>query len=141
MELTFSDFFKGIGTASNKFTCADLANLTNPHNYTVTISSSFCKGGAAPYSWLMKEIFTTVTLSSGFKGGEVTPLFYIGAALGNAIGMMFRSKYVDLFAATGFVGKLVYKEFIFQLSSVELPTHLLHARLWESSYSEEIIQL
>ena len=30
-------------------------------------------------------IFTIVTLSAGFKGGEVTPLFFIGATLGNAL--------------------------------------------------------
>ncbi|VEB43075.1 Voltage gated chloride channel [Chromobacterium violaceum] len=29
--------------------------------------------------------FTVATLGSGFKGGEVTPLFYIGAALGNML--------------------------------------------------------
>jgi hypothetical protein len=28
-------------------------------------------------------LFTAVTLGTGFKGGEVTPLFFIGAALGN----------------------------------------------------------
>lgn len=34
---------------------------------------------------LLKFLFTVVTLGSGFKGGEVTPLFYIGATLGNAL--------------------------------------------------------
>ncbi len=36
-------------------------------------------------AWLWKLAFTIVTLSAGFKGGEVTPLFFIGAALGNSI--------------------------------------------------------
>jgi H+/Cl- antiporter ClcA len=31
-----------------------------------------------------KLIFTVISLGSGFKG-EVTPLFYIGATLGNAL--------------------------------------------------------
>jgi H+/Cl- antiporter ClcA len=35
--------------------------------------------------WAIKWIFTLITLSVGFKGGEVTPLFFIGAMLGNAI--------------------------------------------------------
>ena len=30
-------------------------------------------------------LFTAVTLGSGFKGGEVTPLFFVGAALGNVL--------------------------------------------------------
>jgi H+/Cl- antiporter ClcA len=37
------------------------------------------------YDFLGKAVFTIVTLGSGFKGGEVTPLFYIGATLGNAL--------------------------------------------------------
>ncbi len=36
------------------------------------------------YAWdfALKFIFTAVTLSAGFQGGEVTPLFSIGATLG-----------------------------------------------------------
>ena len=37
------------------------------------------------YDWLAKFCFTAVTLGAGFKGGEVTPLFFIGATLGNAL--------------------------------------------------------
>jgi H+/Cl- antiporter ClcA len=38
-----------------------------------------------PWDFLAKLGFTALSLGSGFKGGEVTPLFYIGATLGNAI--------------------------------------------------------
>jgi len=55
-----------------------------------------------PWSWALKMLFTVVTLSAGFKGGEVTPLFFIGAALGNALGGLLGAP-VDLFAALGFV--------------------------------------
>jgi PII-like signaling protein len=41
-------------------------------------------------------------LSSGFKGGEVTPLFFIGAALGNTAAHAMGAP-VDLFAGLGFV--------------------------------------
>lgn len=54
------------------------------------------------WSWLLKALFTVVTLSAGFKGGEVTPLFFIGAALGNALGGLLGAP-VDLFAGLGFV--------------------------------------
>ena len=37
------------------------------------------------YDWLAKLSFTALTLGSGFKGGEVTPLLFIGATLGNAL--------------------------------------------------------
>ena len=43
-----------------------------------------------------------MTLSSGFKGGEVTPLFFIGAALGNTAAQRHGAP-VDLFAGLGFV--------------------------------------
>ena len=38
-----------------------------------------------PYDFAAKTAFTAVTLGTGFKGGEVTPLFYIGSTLGNAL--------------------------------------------------------
>ena len=37
------------------------------------------------YDFAGKLAFTALTLGAGFKGGEVTPLFYIGATLGNAL--------------------------------------------------------
>ena len=46
--------------------------------------------------------FTVVTLASGFKGGEVTPLFYIGATLGNALGYILPLPF-PLLAGLGFV--------------------------------------
>jgi H+/Cl- antiporter ClcA len=42
-------------------------------------------------------------LGTGFKGGEVTPLFYIGATLGNTLGTLLNAP-VGLFAALGFIG-------------------------------------
>ena len=68
----------------------------------VTIQSCFLIGGAAMLSWWWKLLFTAVTVGSGFKGGEVTPLFFIGAALGNVLGTTLGAP-VDLMAALGFV--------------------------------------
>lgn len=68
----------------------------------VSIVSSFSEGGASVFSWLLKLIFTVVTLSFGFKGGEVTPLFFIGATLGNTLALAMGVP-VDLLAGIGFV--------------------------------------
>jgi H+/Cl- antiporter ClcA len=68
----------------------------------VTLLSAFHPGGATPWSWGWKLLFTAVTLAVGFKGGEVTPLFIIGATLGHAIAVAVGAP-VDLFAALGFV--------------------------------------
>jgi H+/Cl- antiporter ClcA len=59
-------------------------------------------GGADTWSWLWKTIYTTLTLATGFKGGEVTPLFYIGATLGNTLSVLMDAP-VSLFAALGFI--------------------------------------
>ena len=49
-----------------------------------TIVAAFA-GPQPPWDWALKLIFTAVTLGAAFKGGEVTPLFFIGATLGNAL--------------------------------------------------------
>ena len=64
--------------------------------------ASFFGPEVHPWSWALKILFTVVTLSTGFKGGEVTPLFFIGAALGNALGGLLGAP-LDLMAALGFV--------------------------------------
>ncbi|MDA9555417.1 voltage-gated chloride channel family protein [Pelobium sp.] len=68
----------------------------------VTIVSAFTQGGADTFSWLWKIIFTAFTLGTGFKGGEVTPLFYIGATLGNTLANVLNAP-VSLFAGLGFI--------------------------------------
>ena len=55
-----------------------------------------------PYDFALKMAFTIITLSAGFKGGEVTPLFFIGATLGNAISL-FIPLPTGLLAGMGFV--------------------------------------
>ncbi|MDB6118629.1 MAG: clcB, partial [Verrucomicrobiaceae bacterium] len=66
------------------------------------ISSFFADAPFRPWAWWWKLVFTVVTLSTGFKGGEVTPLFFIGAALGHALSPVLGGP-VDLFAALGFI--------------------------------------
>ncbi|MES2202274.1 MAG: voltage-gated chloride channel family protein [candidate division FCPU426 bacterium] len=68
----------------------------------ISILSSFVPGGVTSWSWLWKAVFTAITLSAGFIGGEVTPLFFIGAALGNTLAVLMGAP-VDLFAGLGFV--------------------------------------
>lgn len=48
--------------------------------------ASLLQGGEVdPWAWAWKLIFTLATVGSGFKGGEVTPLFFMGAALGHSL--------------------------------------------------------
>ena len=54
------------------------------------------------YDFLLKVLFTSFTLGAGFKGGEVTPLFFIGATLGNVL-IWFIPLPMSLLAGMGFV--------------------------------------
>ena len=56
----------------------------------------------APYDFAGKMAFTIASLGTGFKGGEVTPLFYIGATLGNALAPLLNVP-IPLLAGIGFV--------------------------------------
>lgn len=49
---------------------------------TNLIDLSVDGGTIYPLDWLLKLLLTVFTLSLGFQGGEVTPLFAIGASLG-----------------------------------------------------------
>ena len=40
------------------------------------------------YAFILKLIFTAITIGSGFKGGEIVPTFFIGATLGSLIGSL-----------------------------------------------------
>lgn len=43
-------------------------------------------GDVLPYDFILKLIFTVITLGAGYKGGEILPSFYIGATFGNMFG-------------------------------------------------------
>lgn len=50
------------------------------------IASCFTGASISIFAFLLKMIFTTLTLSCGYKGGEIVPTLFIGATLGAAIG-------------------------------------------------------
>lgn len=58
---------------------------------------------AGAQMFLMKMIFTCLTLCVGFKGGEIVPSLFIGATLGSAMSVMLGLP-CDICAACGMVG-------------------------------------
>lgn len=54
------------------------------------------------YDFLLKILFTGFTLGAGFKGGEVTPLFFVGATLGSALSLIVPLP-IAFLAGLGFV--------------------------------------
>jgi H+/Cl- antiporter ClcA len=79
--------------------------LTNSYHYIglgiPDIVSSF-QHPMQPWDFAGKLVFTVLSLGTGFKGGEVTPLFYIGATLGNALAPVLHMP-LALMAGIGFV--------------------------------------
>lgn len=87
------------------FVVAGLVLLLGTYRYTglgiPVIVESF-RSASYPQDFALKILLTAVTLGAGFKGGEVTPLFFIGATLGSALSL-FLPLPVGLLAGMGFV--------------------------------------
>lgn len=81
--------------------------LTNGYEYigigTDMISKSF-QQPMLLYDFAMKCLLTVMTLSIGFKGGEVTPLFFMGATLSNSISSYFSFNNFGLSSSLGMMG-------------------------------------
>lgn len=58
------------------------------------------------YSFLIKTVFTSITLGVGGSGGIVTPIFYIGATSGHWFGTLMADNHIAFFGALGFVSVL-----------------------------------
>lgn len=56
-----------------------------------------------PYDFIMKCILTVMTIAIGFKGGEVTPLFFMGATLSNSFAAFLKLRNYSLSSALGMV--------------------------------------
>jgi H+/Cl- antiporter ClcA len=52
---------------------------------------------------ILKSFFSSLTIASGFKGGEFIPLVFIGSTLGSALGAIMPVSF-SLLAALGFAG-------------------------------------
>lgn len=50
------------------------------------VSAAVEQGTARPEAFLLKMLFTAVTLAAGYKGGEVVPSFFVGATFGCVVG-------------------------------------------------------
>lgn len=88
-NLLGTDYYLGLGVSTN-------------HKEGVSIVNSFLMINQNYCAWFYKLILTAITLGMGFKGGEVTPLFFIGASLGNTVANILGCP-IDFFAALGLV--------------------------------------
>ena len=49
------------------------------------IAEAVIEGKALPYDFVLKMLFTVITIGFGYKGGEIIPTFFIGATMGATI--------------------------------------------------------
>ena len=69
------------------------------------IERIFEEGEVYPFAFLLKILFTVISVSSGFKGGEIVPSLFIGATAGGAFSAVTGIP-VSLGAATGMASML-----------------------------------
>lgn len=55
---------------------------------TNIIDSAIAGGKIVPYAFLLKMVFTAITIGFGYKGGEIVPTFFIGSTFGSVFGAL-----------------------------------------------------
>lgn len=68
-----------------------LTLIFRTHDYNgagMDVISRAMAGNARPEAFILKIIFTIVTISAGFKGGEIVPTFFIGSTFGCVVGSL-----------------------------------------------------
>jgi H+/Cl- antiporter ClcA len=83
-----------------------LFHLEGTHQFKGLGLAGITKGLTEPQGFdipALKALFTSITVGSGFKGGEFVPLLFIGTTLGNALGTIIPISF-KLLAAVGFAG-------------------------------------
>mgnify|MGYP002710020088 FL=1 len=93
---------------------------------TNLIAMSF-DSGIFSWDFALKFAFTVVTLAAGFQGGEVTPLFSIGASLGVLLGTLFG-------LPTAFVAALGYAAVFGSASNTLLAPMLIGGEVFGFAY-------
>ena len=85
---------------------AAMTYLVGDHRFNgagMDMALAAIEGQGQWYYFLLKLLFTTVTLAAGFKGGEIVPTFCIGATFGMTVGALLGLE-AELAGALGLVG-------------------------------------
>lgn len=79
------------------------SGTTDYNGASVPLLESALGGEARPYDFALKLLFTVLTISAGYRGGEIVPTFCIGATFGVLVAPMLGLP-AELAAALGLVG-------------------------------------
>ena len=65
-----------------------LLGTTDYNGAGAAVIEAAIDGEAVPYAFLLKMLFTALTLGAGFKGGEIVPTLFVGSTFGCAAGAL-----------------------------------------------------
>ena len=91
LALIFGEQYIGLGLDT-------IENVLTPNTTLV--------GDVHWYTFILKTLFTSISLGAGGSGGILTPIFYIGATSGHAFATLVSPEHLILFSALGFVSVL-----------------------------------
>ena len=76
------------GLQPTAYRLTEIPALTVPTILLVAVigAAAVVQGEALPYDFILKILFTVITIGFGYKGGEIIPTFFIGATMGALIG-------------------------------------------------------
>lgn len=73
------------------FLIIGLTLLLNTKDYNgagMDVIARAIQGETVPFAFLLKILFTAITLGAGFKGGEIVPVFFVGSTFGCFVGTL-----------------------------------------------------
>ncbi len=91
ISITYKKYLKNgyVRVVAASFIIVGLSALLQTTDYLgagVDVINRAISGEADNFAFLLKILFTALTLGAGFKGGEIVPSFFIGATLGCVFG-------------------------------------------------------
>lgn len=107
-----------------------LTLLLNTRDYLgggMGVIFSALEGNARPEAFLLKMLFTAITMGTGFKGGEIVPSYFVGATMGCTVSALLGLP-APLCAGLGLVGVFC------GVTNAPLASLLLSVELFGSEY-------
>ena len=102
-KLIKNEYFRALAAAALVIAFSLLLQTRDYNGAGMAVIKKALGGETMPLAWLIKLLFTAVTLSGGFRGGEIVPSFFVGACFGCFLGPLIGMD-ASLAAAVGMIG-------------------------------------
>ena len=102
-QLIKNDYLRSLTSAALIIALTYLFGTRDYNGAGMAVIRRAVSGESNNFAWLIKLLFTVITLSGGFRGGEIVPSFFIGACFGCLAGSVLGLD-PSLCAALGMIG-------------------------------------